>query len=431
MKVIASMSTRPFHAVVWGATGFTGRLVCEHIARDYKGGQVKWAMAGRNQEKLEQLREELSQQYGAEFKDTPILVGSIDDAASLDKIAAQASVIIGTAGPFTLYGTPLVEAALRQSCDGYVDITGEVPWVRSLIDAHHEEAAAKGVRIIPCCGYDSIPSDLGASFVVDRIQQLGEHPATVVCTVAEGKGGVSGGTIATGMLLMGTKHKDKAAAAAASSTYALIPKGTQPGKDRDFWGAKYDQVVGGWLGPAIMQVCNSRVVQRSNYLLGWGGPEFSYLEATSVGGWLAARALSAATIGMGLAMSTRLMHPLLRRLLPAPGEGPSKETRESGLWKYKVFGTSREGSVVTAEVGDPSRDPGYGSTSRMVLEAALTIALQKADLDADPKLLRGGVLTSASALGHTLVDRLRKAGFVFEVTQVQRAGGKPAVPAAK
>ena len=189
--------SKPFHIVVWGASGFTGRLVCEHVARDYKG-KVNWAMAGRSKEKLESIRAELAEKYGDDLNKTPILIGNLEDQSSLDQIATQTKVIISTAGPFAKYGTPVVNAAVRGKAH-YCDITGEVPWVKSMINKHHEDAESKGIRVVNCCGYDSIPSDLGSLLVVNEFQStLGKLPNQITTAIAEGRGGVSGGTIANG-----------------------------------------------------------------------------------------------------------------------------------------------------------------------------------------------------------------------------------------
>lgn len=422
--------SKPFNVVVWGASGFTGQLVCEHIAKDYKH-QVKWALAGRNAQKLEKIRAELAERYGSEIADTPILLGSLDDAASLDTIAQQTDVIISTAGsPFALHGTPVVAAAVRQSTH-YVDITGEIPWVKRLVKEYHEEAAAKNVRIVPCCGYDSVPSDIGALLVVDHIRnKLHKEPASVTTAVWDARGGVSGGTIATGMYQVSEAAKSKDTGLDATSTYALIPPGATVGKDTDIWRPRFDAALGSWLAPFIMQVCNTRVVQRSNYLLNWGGPGFSYSEGQRTSGWASATALAAAVVSTGAVLSQVWLHPLLKRVLPAPGQGPDRDfIMTKGRFTHRVVGVTKEEGgavpdVVVAELGDPKRDPGYWGTSRMVLEAALTLALQRDELDKDSGVLHGGVLTPASALGATYMDRLRAAGLKFEVKEVKKLESK-------
>ena len=415
------MTARPFQVVIWGASGFTGRLVCEHLSRDYKG-QVSWAMAGRSQAKLESIRADLAEKYGAEISEIPILLGTLDDQASLNNIASQTDVIISTAGPFAKYGTPIVDAAVRESSH-YVDITGEVPWVKSLIDTYHEEATKKNVRIVNCCGYDSIPSDLGALFVVDNFKSsFGVMPIRVLSAVAEGRGGVSGGTIATGMYQLAQAAESKGTKVDSSSTYALIPPGAQQGNDKDAWWTAYSTPIGSYLAPFVMQVCNTRIVQRSNYLLNWGGPEFSYREGVVTSGSVAAKGVALGTIAVAAAFSRPWLHPLLRKFVPAPGEGPSREQMMNGMYKHKVVAEGKDGSVVIAEVGDKNRDPGYWGTSRMVLEAALCLALQKKELDADPVLVKGGVITSAAAMGTHLIDRLKnRAGLTFEISEVKKA----------
>jgi short subunit dehydrogenase-like uncharacterized protein len=411
------MAARPFDVVVWGASGFTGRLVCEHLARDYAGGPVRWAMAGRSRERLEAVRADLAARFGGAAAEAPILVGALDDAPSLDAIAAQTACVLSTAGPFLRIGEPVAEAALRAAAH-YVDITGEVPYVARLVEKHHAAAAAAGVRLVPCCGYDSVPSDLGAWLVVEEFKRRhGAPPAAVKQALVDARGGVSGGTIASGMGIaaaakLAPKDVDTRG---VSSTYALAPAGAPRGTDADFWGAAKDPHLG-WIAPFIMQAVNTRVVQRSNYLLGWGGPAFSYREVVAAGGRLSALAAAAGTIAAGVALSQTWLHPLLRRIVPAPGEGPSEAARAAGFWKHRVVAVGADGvTTVEAEVGDPGRDPGYNSTSRMVLEAALTLALQRPQLDADARVLKGGVLTPASALGATYVERLRKAGFTLEV----------------
>ena len=414
---------RPFHVVVWGSTGFTGKLVCEHIAKDYKG-QVKWAMAGRNPQKLESIRADLASQYGEDaVKDVPIIIGTLDDASSLDAIASQTSVIINTAGtPFALNGTPVVDAAVRNKTH-YVDITGEVPWVKSLIDKHHDTAAHNNTRIVNCCGYDSIPSDLGTYFMVQHFKkEYGHPPKSVITAVAEGSGGVSGGTVYTGMYQATQKESSKPE---NSGVYALIPRGAQPGSDKDLWGTRYCTPLQKYLAPFIMQVCNSRIVERSNYLLDYGGPSFSYTEATLAKGWWGAKVVAAATLGIGAAISQSWFHPVLRKFAPAPGQGPSREAMmEKGFFKHALVGESQDGStVVIGEMGDPKRDPGYWGTSRMVLEAGLCLALQQGALDGDEGLVHGGVLTPASAMGSHLIERLERAGQYYTIKRVVKGGG--------
>lgn len=416
-------TARPYHVVIWGATGFTGRLVAEHLSRDYKGGEVKWALAGRDQTKLEKLRLELSEAYGADIRDVPILTGDLTDQSSLDKIASATRVILTTAGPFLRLGGPLVAAAVRNGSH-YVDITGEIPYVRKTIDAHHEDAARKGLRIVPCCGYDSIPFDLGAFLVVEHLRQQGKAAAKVVNALWSSAGGVSGGTVASGFEVF--KEMRESPQLGEGGVYALVPPAARgAAADRDFWGVEWSAALGRWLAPFLMQVVNARIVHRSAYLLDYG-PRFSYREAVGAKSWLSARAVQLGTLALGAAFTQSWLHPLLKRTSPAQGKGPSRKVMLGGHYKHVLLGYSAEPeggtpTVVRAEVCDPHRDYGYWGTARMVLEAALCLALEQEELDADPRCVKGGVLTAASAMGSHLIERLRKAGIKYEVKGAEAA----------
>lgn len=413
---------KPVHIVIWGASGFTGRLVAEHCARDYSNGQLNWAIAGRSQSKLESIRAELAKQYGDRINSVPILVGDIQDPASMDAIASQTKVIISTAGPFAKIGSPVVEAAVRNGTH-YCDITGETPWVKEMIEHHHDEAVKKGVRIVHCCGYDSVPSDIGSWFIVDQMKKkFKKKPIDIENVLMKGKGGFSGGTIASGLHISEEQAKRKGMENSIdlSSPYCLIPKGMDPGSDMDRWvNIDKSKTLNTWLGPFIMQLCNSRVVHRSNYLLDWGGPKLHYQEAIGAPSWLKAKLVALGTVLAAVMFSQTWMHPLLRKLLPAQGEGPSREEMLTGFWQHRIAGVSEDGDVVIAEMKDPHRDPGYWGTSRMLLEAGLTLALHLQELDASPDVLHGGVLTPASALGEVYLKRLRNAGITFDVIEAR------------
>lgn len=424
-------STRTFDVVVWGATGFTGRLVAEHLARDYKTG-VKWAIAGRSQERLEKLRLELSEQYGSELKNVPILIGDAKNQASLDDIAAQTRVMLSTAGPFALVGTPVIDAAVRKGCH-YVDITGEIPWVKTIVDKYQEEAARKKLRIVPCCGFDSTPFDLGALLVARHLKErYGKETAKILNVVMKSKGGVSGGTVASGMNAFAELKSNPALKDDAGDVYSVVPADGKGG-DGEFWGVQYSQELKKYLAPFVMQACNNRVVHRSNYFLKYNqdSKAFRYQEAVATPSWWGAKMVQLGTIAIVGAMSQLWMHPLLKKMLPAQGEGPTRDLMLNGHFTNRVLGWSAEapGSgeapvMVQAEVGDPHRDGGYWGTSRMLLEAALCLALQQKELDAAQELQKGGVLTPASSMGMLLVERLRKAGMTFKVLK----GAEAAAP---
>ncbi|KAL6785835.1 hypothetical protein ACKKBG_A00355 [Auxenochlorella protothecoides x Auxenochlorella symbiontica] len=406
-------TARPFHLVLWGATGFTGRLVAEHLAQSYQG-KVKWAIAGRSRDRLESLRLSLSTQYGFDKEDVPILLGDLEDPQSLHAAFSQAKVVISTAGPYLRLGTPVVDAAVHAGTH-YVDITGEIPWVTTLVDKYHESAREKGIRLIPCCAYDSVPSDLGALLVAKHAQEkLGKKLASITTVVAEGKGGVSGGTIASGMEIASQSVKTDD----GRNVYALTPRSAW-GRDAEFWGVKWNEDVHKYLTGFFMQVCNNRVVHRSNYFLSYGD-DFRYEETVPAKSWLGAQAIRAGVLGFGLALSQAWLHGLLLRFLPNPGQGPTREAMLGGHFKHIVLAKTQEEdgtapTTIRAEVGWNHGDPGYWGGSRLVLEAALCLALQSDALDADPQLQRGGLLTPASGLGATLIDRLRAADFFFDI----------------
>lgn len=400
-------SQRQFSLVLWGSSGFTGRLVAEHLMKSYGNQGIRWAMAGRNKEKLEDIRNSLARKYEIDENSIPILVGDIDNPASLDSIASNTDVIISTAGPFAKYGTPLLESVVKNKCD-YVDITGETPWICDMAGKYHARAQEDGIRIIHCCGYDSIPSDMGAWVVVEKAKKLGKTLKSVTAVNVKSKGGVSGGTIASGMNIAAdpqNRGKD-------ISSYSYIPdKENQPkGNDSDVWTPVYCTHGGGmWLAPFIMQAVNSRVVQRSNYLLNWGKDQFSYSEHIRVGSRFQAWVASIAT-GIGiLVFSQPWLHFLLKKIVPAPGEGPSRDLMMSGFYEHMIFGETTDGDLITGTFADMHRDPGYWGTSRLLLEAALCLALDKQDLNACPDVLKGGVLTPSSALGPILQKRLENA----------------------
>ncbi|KAK9829269.1 hypothetical protein WJX72_004892 [[Myrmecia] bisecta] len=407
-------SLRPFHIVVWGATGFVGKLVCEHLARDYQGEGIQWALAGRNKSKLEAVREEISA-IDPSLKTLDILLGDIKDEASLDALVSQTQVLLATAGPFARLATPLVAACVRNGTH-YCDITGEIPWVRRMIQEHHEEAERKGVAVVHCCGYDSVPSDLGAFYMATHMKQMGKKCASVTTLVGPAKGTFSGGTLAS---LFGAFFEEPAEdRKAVADPYCLDPPNSRRGHDKaDFWGVGYNRPTGKFTMPFLMQPVNTRIVRRSNALLGHAyGEEFRYseaMEAPFVVAMLGALALFWAF----LLFSIRPLHGLYRRLLPKV-PGPSKELQRKGYWTHTLVAESQEEegvapAVVLGRVCG-QRDPGYWETSRFLLEAGLCLALQKQDLEKSG-LRRGGVLTPASAMGSRLIARLKRAGVTFEV----------------
>jgi short subunit dehydrogenase-like uncharacterized protein len=405
---------RDHDIVLFGATGFTGRLVARAFAASAE--PLRWALAGRNGAALEAVRASLVEAHpGA--AGVPIRVADAHDRASLDAVARSARVVCTTVGPYAVHGSDLVAACAEAGTD-CCDITGEVHWVRAMIDAWHDRAVATGARIVPCCGFDSVPSDLGVLLLRQHFAETGDPLARARFRLRYMRGGASGGTVAS-MLALAERWKDPAVRRVLGDPYALDPAGSPRGPDRnDAPGPVRDPDTGRWTGPFVMAGINTRVVRRSHSLDGRPcGDAFSYQEAVDLGrgpgGWLRAAGLTA---GMGALLGAAAWKPtrrLLARLAPKPGEGPSPKTMAAGGFRIEIQGVSASGRKASAHVS-AALDPGYGATATMLSQAALSLARD----DLPP---RGGLLTPASCMGLHLVERLRAHGFVFSVE-----GGPPA-----
>jgi short subunit dehydrogenase-like uncharacterized protein len=406
-------SDREFDLVLWGATGFTGRLVAEYLlARHGAGQELRWAISGRSELKLEALRKEL----GAGAAALPLVVGDSDDEGFLSLLAQRTAVVCTTVGPYARYGSKLVAACVAHGTDA-CDLTGEVQWMRRMIDAHAKEAEATGARIVHTCGFDSIPSDLGVAFVQREMQA--RHGVTckrVHGRVAGFSGGMSGGTAASMLEMLEEGARDPSLRRLLADPYALNPEGQRQGPDTaDATAPRWDEAFGQWTGPFVMAGINTRVVRRTNALLGnrWGA-DFRYDEAMLTGagptGWLKAAGVSASTVGMMAAGAIGPLRGLLGRMVPAPGEGPSAAQREAGYWDLRFLGehpTEPDQNLRARVTGD--RDPGYGSTAKMLGESAVCLAK-------DPGSVGGGFWTPAAALGEPLQRRLEThAGITFAI----------------
>lgn len=406
---------RPIDVLVWGATGFTGRLVAEYLARR-PAGDVRWAIGGRDRGRLERVRDDLVR-LGTS-PELPIVVGDANDATSMDAVARQARVVATTVGPFARYGRELMAACARHGTD-YCDITGEVPFVRDAIDAHDARARETGARLVPCCGFDSIPSDLGTLMLQEHARA--EHAGRcreVRCFAGESRGGISGGTAASMLGIAESAARDRRIRTLLLDPYALDPPGGERGPDgADPRGVRWEPAIQQWTGPFVMAQVNSRVVRRSHALLGhpWG-KDFRYREAASFGrgpaGWGRAAGMTAGLAAAVAVLASGLGRRLAGRWVPAPGEGPSRELRERGFFVVRLVGEGegeRGAFRLLGEVRGTS-DPGYGETAKMLAESALTLALDGARIRQE-----GGVLTPASCLGVPLIERLREAGMTFAV----------------
>jgi short subunit dehydrogenase-like uncharacterized protein len=330
-------------------------------------------------------------------------------------LAQSTRVVVSTVGPYALFGSPLVGAVAAAGTD-YCDLTGEPQWMRAMIDEHQGAAEASGARVVHACGFDSIPSDLGVWFTQQQAtERFGAPCTTIGLRVKVMKGGASGGTVASMINLMEEVRHDPELRKILGNPYALAPEGMREGpRQPNVTVPQLDDLSGEWVAPFVMGLTNTRVVQRSHALLGrpWGD-DFVYDEAMMMGrgmiGALKAGAVSSGTLGFGAAAAFSPGRSVLRKVLPEPGEGPSPDEQENGFFDIRLFGRTAAGEeIITKVTGD--RDPGYGSTAKMLTESALAF------LDVDRGHTGGGFWTPATAFGDTLIDRLvEHAGLTFEV----------------
>jgi short subunit dehydrogenase-like uncharacterized protein len=405
-------TAREFDVIVVGATGFTGALVAEYLCERYGiGGELRWSAAARNEKKLVALRQSL----GAMAASLPIIVADTLDAGAMREVAARTRVVLTTVGPYARYGSELV-AACAEHGTHYCDLAGEVQWIRRMIDAHDATARNSGARIVHCCGFDSIPMDIGAWFLQQEARRrLGAYCESITLLVKAMKGGASGGTMASMMNVMREARADREVARVLARPYSLNPQAQQRGPDRgDQRGVRYEAGADSWTAPFIMATVNTRVVRRTHALLGYPwGESFRYREAVRTGrgaaGWFRSAMITAGLAGLVGAASLGWSRGLLERfVLPSPGTGPDAAAREKGFFSLEQVGRLADGRQIRGKItGD--RDPGYGSTSKMLAESAVCLALD--DLDSAP-----GVLTPAAAMAAPLLKRLREnAGLSFEI----------------
>lgn len=388
------MSLSKFDIVVYGATGFTGQLVAEYLAEQYKGdANLKWAMAGRSKDKLASVRDAI----GAPA-DTPLIVADSSDVASLKAMVGQAKCVISTVGPYQLFGNDLIAACVEAGAD-YVDLCGEPVWMRQMIDKHEAAAKASGARIVFSCGFDSVPFELGTFFVQEEAKRVFGAPASrVKGRVRAMRGTLSGGTAASAKATFDAVAKDLSLVAILNDPFALTPGFTGPKQPR---GNKplYEEDLQSWAAPFMMALINTRNVHRSNMLMGFPyGCDFIYDEMVLTG----AGEKGEANAKLVMAANAEKTGPNA----PKPGEGPSKEERENGLYDLLYVAIAPDGRQVRATVkGD--RDPGYGSTSKMISECA--ICLLRDTPDVPP-----GFWTPGAAMQHKLIKRLvDHAGLTF------------------
>jgi short subunit dehydrogenase-like uncharacterized protein len=389
---------RDFEIIVYGATGFTGKLVAGHLLKIYGAeGDLKWAIAGRNPAKLDEVRSEI----GAPAN-LPFVIADSSDPASLTAMVRRSKAIITTAGPYQLHGSELVAACAAEGTD-YLDITGEPNWISDML-VHEARAKNSGARIVFCCGFDSIPFDLGVYFLQSEAQvRLGSPAARALARLRRLErgigGGQSGGSLATGMATMAAMRANPQILSLLADPFALTPgfRGPeQPNGSKPY----EDAITGSWVVPFMMAATDTKVVHRSNFLLGhpWG-KDFKYDEMSTADG----------PNGSGVGASSFYM---VKGNPPKPGEGPSSAEREGGCYDILFIGEAPDGRILCASVrGD--MDPGAGSTSRMLGESAVCLVR-----DISREQTPGGIWTSASAMGDALIGRLAaNAGVTFQLEQ--------------
>ena len=367
-----------FDIVIFGASGFTGRQAAAYLAQHAPPG-LRWAIAGRDRKRLEALN------LAAD-----IVVADSGDHASIDAMASQTRIVVSTAGPFARYGTPVVEACVQRRTD-YVDITGETSWIETLIPRHHTRASESRVRIVPCCGFDSVPSDLSAFLLVT------EHRAVNVRAYFQvGGGGLNGGTVASVSHIVSTRDVGRV-------TRADV-----------FARPRFDDWVGAWVGPFFMAPTNSWVVRRSAALFTeWGRPYpggFSYREFLKFDSPLApakAFGMTAAMAAFGLTLRAPAAFRTLERFLPKPGAGPSETQMQNGWFSCEAVGEDSDGRRASTLIKNQG-DAGNRSTVKMLCECALCLARGECTE-------RGGILTPATAFGAHLAPRLTAAGMTVRV----------------
>ena len=400
-----------YDLVVWGATGFTGRLVADYLYKNYSAGQLRWAIAGRSQAKLNEIQKLIGDESG----DIPTLIADSADESSLRQLAKQTKVVLSTVGPYAHYGSLLVKVCSETGTD-YCDLTGEVPWIRRMIDAHREAAELSGARIVHSCGFDSVPSDMGVYFLQQQASKQFQAPLKdVAFYLKRMKGGASGGTIHSMINVLKEASADSSVKRLMFNPYSLNPDTDFRGPDLpDQMSIRYDEGIERWTSPFVMAGINTRIVRRSNAVSGFGyGENFSYREVQLVGKGLRHR-IGARVSGlvMGLLFLMLALPPtrwvLESFVLPKQGQGPKVDPNNPGFYEILLRGTNESDGEMQALVkGDA--DPGYGSTSKMLAEAAISLAK-------DTPITEGGFWTPSTALGDAYLQRLQdSAGLSFEL----------------
>ena len=398
---------REFDIIIWGASSFTGQLVTEYLFNRYGSSKIKWAIAGRNLDKLEKVRSQVAHEK------IPIFIADSFDKESLSKFVKKTKVVCSTVGPYSLYGTKLVKLCIENNTN-YCDITGEAHWIRTLIDSFHKEAKSKKIKIVNSCGFDSIPSDMGVYFIQNKIKKVyNNYAKSIKMRVAGIRGGISGGTYSSINNLLSEAFNDKTIFKLLNNPYGLNPKDKMEGLDKkDLRKIIFDKESNSWIYPFIMAGINTKIVRRSNALSNFQyGKDFKYEEAMMSGKgisgfWKAILAIfPLAMIGLN---PNSFLKKIVNSFMPKPGEGPGVKKRKNGFYNLRFYVTIDEKRKAFAKVIGDS-DPGYGSTSKMLAESALCLAFDKLPENY-------GVITPSFSMGEKLLTRLNEnAGLKFEL----------------
>ena len=397
-------NTKQLDLIIWGATGFTGQLVSEYINKKYSNTALKWGIAGRNKEKASVIAKRLN------IAKDRVFIADCNNIESLIKLTSKTKVICTTVGPYAKLGTNLIDACIKTNTN-YCDITGETQWIRKMIDKYHSKAKENKIKIINSCGFDSIPSDMGVFYSQKKLfEKTGEYANKINMRVAGAKGGISGGTYNSLSNVLEEARVDKEVRKTLTNPYGLNPIDKQNGPDKaDLQSVIFDKVSNSWIAPFVMAGINTKIVRRSHALIDFKyGSDFSYDEATLSGKGVLGQLkgyLSLIPIFLATRKKGSFIKNIVDYVLPKSGEGPSEKTRISGYYNLRFYLTQQNKIYLSKVIGD--MDPGYGSTSKMLAESAVCLALDKT-----PETY--GILTPSVALGNPLLKRLQEnAGLTF------------------
>lgn len=397
--------SKDFDIIIWGATGFTGRLVAEYIYKNYSSEKLSWAIAGRDKKKLINVRDKIADE------NIPIIIADSFDEMSLTKMTQKTKVICSTVGPYSKYGSLLVKSCIKTNTH-YCDLAGEAQWIRKIVDTYHQEAKNKKIRIVNSCGFDSIPSDIGVYFIHKNLPDVNIKLDNISMRLSGFKGSLSGGTYASMNNIITEASKDSHVRKILTNPYGLNPEGQRTGPDkRDLNKVKYDEDSKSWIAPFMMAGINTKIVRRSNALSNYSyGKNFTYDESVMTGDGFKGRTKAIMSV-LPLFFLTAKPGSLLKRIInyftPKPGQGPNENERENGYFSMRFYIRYNDKSRALVRVtGD--RDPGYGSTSKMLAESAIC-------LSKDSLKDTYGVITPSIAMGDQILDRLQaKAGLTFK-----------------